>query len=115
MADAGVSESFDIDCLEAMNKYPLIFYNRYMAGDDLALRRLNDALNADWTNGDDTDIKEEKINRKTIENEISAIQAIKGLSREKMQRSLNYLVSLQKGCELRKKRFREVFGEMKID
>lgn len=115
IADSGVSESFDIDCIEAMSKYPLIFYNRYMAGDDQALRRLDDALNADWTNGDDTDITDEKRNRKTIENEISAIQAKKGLSPEQMKRSLNYLVSLQKGYELRKKRFREVFGEMKID
>jgi hypothetical protein len=115
IADAGVSESFDIDCIEAMNKYPLIFYNRYMGGDDQALRRLDDALNADWTNGDDTDIKDEKRNRKAIENEINAIQAKKGLSLVQTQRSLNYLVSLQKGYDLRKKRFREVFGEIKID
>jgi len=113
MTDAGLSESFDIDCLEAMNTYPLIFFNRYLAGDDLALKRMNDALNADWTNGDGTDINEERIHRKAIEREVRTIQAMKGISPEKMKRQNEYLTSLQKDYELRKKRFRDAFGELR--
>jgi hypothetical protein len=115
LADAGVSESFHIDCLGAMHKYPLIFYNRYMSGDDLALERMNDALTADWTNDDETDLKEEKINRTTISQEIIAIEAVKNLSPEKAQRQKKYLESLQQEFELRKKRFKEVFPNVKID
>jgi hypothetical protein len=115
MSDAGVSESFHIDCLEAMHKYPLIFYNRYMAGDDLALKRMHDALTADWTNDDATDIKAEKIYRKAIEQEISAIQAMKESSPAKTRRQQKYLATIQKEYALRKAQFKEVFGAMRID
>jgi hypothetical protein len=49
LTDAGATLMFYDDCFHALKENPLLFFNRYMAGDEQALFRMVDALSHDFS------------------------------------------------------------------
>jgi hypothetical protein len=47
MTDASYSLGFDYDCFMILREHPLLFYNRFLAGDDQAVELMNHAAYAD--------------------------------------------------------------------
>jgi hypothetical protein len=49
LTDAGLTLTFYRDCFNALKEKPLLFFDRYMAGDEQALFRMVDALSHDFS------------------------------------------------------------------
>ncbi len=113
MTDAGFTTSFEMDCLDAFKKNPFVFYDRYMVGDDLALSRMLDAMEA-YLIDEGNICKKEKVNRKVLEMGIEKIEKMKAnlTGPQKIKRHSIFVEEMNKKLIWRKKTFKELFGDL---
>jgi hypothetical protein len=112
MTDAGFTTSFQMDCFDALKKNPFIFYDRYMAGDNLALDRMLDATEAYLI--DERDICEkEKVNRKFLEMGMRKLEKMKAnfVGNQEIKRHSIFVKEVNNKLIWRKKTFKELFPD----
>ncbi|CCI00682.1 MAG: hypothetical protein IM550_11605 [Microcystis sp. M54BS1] len=66
ITDAGKTLSFYQDCFNALKEKPLLFFDRYLAGDDQALFRMIDALSHDFSAFGETYKQTEQVFNKSF-------------------------------------------------
>lgn len=66
ITDAGITLSFYGDCFNAIKDDPLLFFDRYMAGDEQALFRMVDALSHDFSAFQETFEQTDRVFRRAF-------------------------------------------------
>jgi hypothetical protein len=113
LTDAGLTSSFEMDCFDILRKNPLLFYYRYMQGDNLGLERMDDAISG-YLIDDYGDIHiREKENRKLIDSIIAQVKLKTYSNSEQRKRHTIFIKALETKYEWRKKVFKEYFGDLK--
>jgi hypothetical protein len=112
MTDAGFTTSFEMDCFNAFKKNPFIFYDRYMAGDHLALDRMLDAMEA-YLIDEGNICEKEKVNRKVLEMAIEKLEKMKAnlTGPQKIKRHSIFVEEVNKKLIWREKTFKELFPD----
>ncbi len=96
--DAGVTNSFNRECLFLMQRNPLIFYQRYVNGDDQALNRMKDAIIGDTFNGDSLEVGNKII--------LNSITLIKAANTNQLDQKKIFLQNIKNQYKIRQKLFK---------
>ena len=110
--DGGLSSMYADACFDAIKTNPLVYYNRFISGDDKALERFADAMRG-YLIDDYGKIHAEEIeNRKFIDRMMNLIKK-QPSSSSQSKRHKNFITFVEDKYENRKQEFREYFGELK--
>ena len=111
MTDAGLTTDFQMDCFDALKSNNLIYYDRFMEGDDLALSRMLDAMEAYLINEGGNIIEQEKSKRKILQMTIEKIENadVAAFDLEKAKRHNWFVKEIRKKLIWREKIFKELF------
>ncbi len=111
ITDAGLTTDFQMDCFDALKSNNHIYYDRFMEGDDLALNRMLDAMEAYLIDEGGNIIEQEKSNRKILQMTIDKIEKtdVAAFDLEKAKRHNWFVKEIRKKLIWREKTFKELF------
>ena len=114
LTDAGLTSTFHKDSFEVIKATPLLFYQRYLKGDDNALQRMKDAMCGCFISPRDINPIQHSDYQKYIDIVIASISKQDSLSRIQNERHTTFLNSVKENFEAQKRKFKELRQKLNL-
>lgn len=108
LTDAGLTSTFHKDCFHAIKARPLLFYKRYLKGDENALKRMEDSMCGCFIYPPYISHSDYQRN---IEIVIAAITKQDPLVRIQRERHMTFLSFIKEYFEAEKRKFKELMSD----